>query len=114
VKQHDVWEKEPLRMDLEVLIADLQELRDALDNDDLVAPERLRSVALGARDVAGSLSPEEGQRLSDAISGLSRSVGDHRDRMGEKLRELGQSRKAMRGYGGLRSHRQGQKIRTKA
>ena len=37
-----------------------------------------------------------------------------RDRMGEKLRALGQSRKAIRAYGHLRAHRQGQKVQTKA
>ena len=101
-------------MELGELIAELNELRDALDNDDLVAPERLRSAALGAREVASGLTPEEGKSLSEAIADLSLAVSAHRDRMGEKLRELGQSRKAMRGYGRMRSHRRGQKIRTKA
>jgi len=101
-------------MDLGLLIAELHELRAALDNDDLVAPERLRSAALGAREIAQGLEPEDGQMLSEAIADLSQAVAAHRDRMGEKLRALGQSRKAIRAYGHLRAHRQGQKVQTKA
>jgi len=101
-------------MDLGLLIAELHELRASLDNDDLVAPERLRSAALGARDIAEGLSQEDGQLLSEAIADLSQAVAVYRDRMGEKLRALGQSRKAIRAYGHLRAHRQGQKVLTKA
>ena len=101
-------------MDLGLLIAELHELTAALDGDDLVAPERLRSAALGAREIATGLSPEDGQLLSEAIADLSQAVASPRDRMGDKLRALGQSRKAIRAYGHLRAHRQGQKVQTKA
>ena len=100
-------------MDLALLLAELSELTAALDADDLVSPDRLRAAAAGARDVAPSLSQEEGTRLAAAVAELSQAVAAHRDRMGEKLRSLGQSRRALRGYGHLRSHQQGQQVITK-
>lgn len=101
-------------MDLALLLAELAELTEALDADDLVSPDRLRAAANGAREVAPSLVQEEGARLAQAIADLSQAVAAHRDRMGEKLRSLGQSRKALRAYGHLRAHREGQKVQTKA
>ena len=100
-------------MDLALLLAELSELTAALDSDDLVSPDRLRAAAVGAREVAPSLSQEEGVELAAAVSELSQAVVAHRDRMGEKLRSLGQSRRALRGYGQLRAHRQGQQVITK-
>ena len=101
-------------MELAFLLAELHELTAALDADDLVAPDRLRAAANGAREVAPSLSQEEGNQLAASVAELSRSVAAHRDRVGEKLRSLGQSRRALRGYGQLRAHREGQKVITKA
>ena len=101
-------------MDLALLLAELRELTGALDADDLVSPDRLRAAANGAREVAPSLEQEEGQQLAQSVAELSKSVADHRDRMGEKLRSLGQSRRALRAYGHLRSHKQGQQVVTKA
>ena len=101
-------------MDLVLLLAELRELTGALDADDLVSPDRLRAAANGAREVAPSLKQEEGQQLAQSVAELSKSVAAHRDRMGEKLRSLGQSRRALRAYGHLRSHKQGQQVVTKA
>lgn len=97
-----------------LLLAEIRGLCSQLDRDEMPPAERLRAVATGARDIASTLEMDQGRELARAMQVLADAGQAFNDRIMEQLQALSGSRKAMRGYGGLRSNRQGQRIRKKA
>ena len=97
-----------------LLLAEISEICARLDRDDMPSPERLRAVATGARDIATVLDMEQGRELAAAMQRLAESGQAFNDRIQEQLRGLHSGRKALKGYGNLRSNKQGQRVRKKA
>jgi hypothetical protein len=97
-----------------LLLAEIRELCERLDCDEMPAPERVRAVLTGARDIASTLEMSQGRELAQALHILADTGKRFTDRIQLQLQGVHQGQKAMKGYGGLRSHRQGQRIRKKA
>jgi len=100
--------------DAALLLAEIQWLVERLDEDEFVDPERMRDVATGARDIASTLEMAQGRELAAAMRRLSQAAEGWKERAAQRLKDLVQGRRALRSYGGLRSHKQGQRIRKKA
>ncbi len=100
--------------DAALLLAEIHGLFEQLDQDEFVEPERMRSVATGARDIASTLEMTQGRELAAAMSRLAVAAEGWKDRAEERLKVIVHGRRALRSYGGLRSHKQGQRIRKKA
>ncbi|GEM_PF-1991436 len=97
-----------------LLLSEIRELGARLDRDDMPSPERLRAVATGARDIASTLEMAQGRELAAAMQELAQAGQRFNDRIQEQLRSIHSGRKALKGYGGLRANRQGQRVRKKA
>ncbi len=98
---------------LEALLTELEDLGRSWESDEEADGARV-SEALGvARELAPSLDEAQGDRLSAAIDRVIRAAGGRRERLAGKLKELADGRRAVRGYGSLKSHKLGQKIRVK-
>ena len=97
-----------------LLLSEIRDLCDRLDEDEMPSPAKLRSVATGARDIASLIDMEQGRELAQAMQDLADAGLRFNDRILDRLRSLQQGRKALKGYGRLRSNKQGQRIRKKA
>lgn len=63
---------------------------------------------------APGLDPVDVRRLQSALAAFERAVRSRQDDMQAQLDHSGRGRRAMRGYGYLRSHKTGQRVRKKA
>jgi hypothetical protein len=102
----------------EALLAEIRELRALVASwknkpgESTVDSDRWTRVVHSVQQLSASV-PEASRReihaeLQDLITALKGSQGDIQGR----LREIRDGRKGLKGYGNLRSHRQGQRIRT--
>ena len=101
-------------MSLKGLLDEVFALRDALGEG--AQPDAARFVRLDAqvREQAGSLSKPDLMRLVTAMEELGEAARAERQETQAELSKLGGDRRAVRGYGCLRSSSQGQRISKKA
>lgn len=97
-----------------LLLSEIREICERLDRDDMPSPERLRAVVTGARDIASTLAMDQGRELARAMQGLADASEAFKARLHEQLKSVHSSRRALKGYGNLRTNKQGQRIRKKA
>ncbi len=98
---------------LEGLLAELEGFGRAWRAGEEPDGARVSAVLSAARELAPSLDEGRGERLSAAIGRAITAAGERHRRLADKLKELADGRRAVRGYGSLRSHKLGQKIRVK-
>jgi len=77
-------------------------------DDPEVDPERVVEVARRARRSPPE-DPEEGRRLLDALQHLTHRARTRLKAISSELRKAGSSRRALRGYGHLKSTHTGQR-----
>ncbi|MCP4810551.1 MAG: hypothetical protein GY913_32845 [Proteobacteria bacterium] len=63
---------------------------------------------------ASALAPDEVRELQHALRRFERAVSQRQHDVEAQLDHSGRGRRAMKGYGYLRSHKSGQRIRKKA
>ena len=104
-------------MTAELLLAELRSLCDGAVTWEAGAAEAdaerwQRAIVairtLKAEDVPNSLRDE----LQEAVRAAAAAIEAHQGRINGRLRDIRAGREALRGYGGLRAHREGQRIRT--
>lgn len=69
--------------------------------------ERVRVEAPG-------LAPEDIELLKGLLADFEKALHEGQARVQERLRHSGRGRRAMKGYGYVRSHKRGQRVRKKA
>jgi len=77
-------------------------------------PDTLSELAARVAEEGPKLSQAEGKALVLEMEALVRATKESMDELAAQLREVGSSRRAMKGYGGLRAHHQGQRLFRKA
>ena len=87
----------------ELSFANLLDQADALVAAEAPDPADLGAFAVGVREVAASLSPEELHRLHDAFERVRAAAHREQERLRQRMEQAGSGRRALRGYGSLRS-----------
>lgn len=101
-------------MELGPLLSELRALVALLGSDEEVDAGRVRRAVQGAVEIAPELDQDAGRMLLDAVRALQAAGGSRQRRTEEQLHTLRSGKRAMKGYGGLRSHKSGQRVRVKA
>ncbi len=101
-------------MELGPLLSELQALVGLLCSDEEVDPARIRRAVRGAVEIAPSLEQDAGRSLVTAVNALQDAAHAQQERTAERLQDLRSGKRAMKGYGSLRSHKSGQRVRVKA
>jgi len=101
-------------VELGPLVRELEVLAVLLCTEEAVDPRRIREAVAGAVALAPSLDQDAGRALLVAVEAMQQAAAAHQERTADRLGELRAGRRAMKGYGGLRSHKSGQRVRTKA
>lgn len=101
-------------MSLKALLDEVQALRSALGGESPLDPERFVRLDAQVRAQAAKFTRSELQALSNAMDSLEEVAQQQRRVAQRELSKLGGDRRAVRGYGCLRSSSQGQRISKKA
>lgn len=95
------------------LAVEIDALLAALAVDGLDDPARVDEIADRTVEVARGASEENQRMLLDRLVQLEQAVLAAQQRLGAALREVGDRRRAVTGYGALRPHEVGQRLLTK-
>lgn len=87
----------------QLTFAELLAQADALVAADEPDPQALGAFAVGVRAVADGLGPEELHRLRDAFERVHAAARREQERMAQRMGQAQSGRRALRGYGSLRS-----------
>ncbi len=101
-------------MTLDALLVEIDALRSRLAQGERPSAERFVQLDAAVRASAEALSRPALERLIAAMADLERAAEDERAQTQGELRRLGADRRAVRGYGCLRSTSQGQRLTKKA
>ena len=101
-------------MSLEVLLEEVQALRASLGGQSPPDPERFKRLDAQIRLQAGQLCRADLHALAQAMERLGEAAQEERQGAQRELTKVGGDRRAVRGYGCLRSSSQGQRISKKA
>ena len=93
---------------------DLQRTLSPTSDDDPVDLDRVKDLALRARQIAPGLDGEQREQLIKGVQLLHRVVSDGMARIDGDLSNLNQKRKGIRGYGQLRSNHLSQRLHRRA
>jgi len=96
------------------LIAEFEAFTAAWEADEVPEQARINAAMQVSRELAPSLDPEHGAALMSAVDDAFAAASAHCDRIASKLVTLQDGKRAVRGYGSLKSHKEGQRIRVKA
>lgn len=96
------------------LLAELEGFKASWEADEEPDGVRVSAALVGARELAPALDEGQGALLSAAVEGAISAADERYKRLAGKLKELSEGRRAVKGYGSLKSNKQGQKIRVKA
>ena len=95
------------------LVAEATCLLAAYREEEEVPNERLDSLMQRIRLVASGLQPHELRALKDLTDQLEVAIRHQLEGIGRELRQTGANRRALRGYGHLRSHTRAQRVNCK-
>lgn len=101
-------------MSLAALLFEVESLEAALGGESPPDPARFARLDVQVRAVAEGLSRTDLQLLAGAMQRLGSAAEQRRQDTKAELAKLGGDRRAVRGYGCLRSSSQGQRISKKA
>ena len=101
-------------MELGPLLSELRALVVLLCSDEEVDAARIRRAVQGAVEIAPELEQRQGRALLDAVNALQDAARAQQERTADRLQSMKAGKRAMKGYGSLRSHKSGQRVRTKA
>lgn len=101
-------------MSLKLLLDEVQALHSALEGQSPVDPQAFVRLDAQVRAEASQFSRADIQLLADAMEELGEAAEAERRGVQHELSKLGGDRRAVRGYGCLRSSSQGQRISKKA
>lgn len=101
-------------MSLNALLEEVQSLRTALGGQGPLDPERFVRLDAQVRAQAAQFTRSELQALFNAMGALEELAQQEHLGAQRELSKLGGDRRAVRGYGCLRSSSQGQRISKKA
>lgn len=101
-------------MTLDALLVEIDALRSCLAEGERPSAERFVRLDAVVRASAEGLPRHSLQRLIEAMGDLERAAEAQRRQAQGELRRLGADRRAVRGYGCLRSTSQGQRLTKKA
>lgn len=101
-------------MSLEALLEEVQALESALGGESPPDPKRFARLDAQIRVQAGQLCRADLQQLAQAMERLGEAAQEERRDAQRALTRVGGDRRAVRGYGCLRSSSQGQRFSKKA
>ena len=88
-----------------------QALLDSFERTGKMEAEAVAKLAQDARDAAASLTPQEGAALFDIVQRVLRAATVAHETQKEELGRVGDGRRALKGYGALRSSSRAQRLR---
>lgn len=95
------------------LLADARNLLAQLDEGQEIDADRLGNLIRRIRVVAGGLPQSELRELITLTQSLEDAVRKERDAIAAQISKTGAHRRALRGYGQLRSHGTAQRVNCK-
>lgn len=101
-------------MSPEALIAEFEALASAYDADDAPEQTRIDEAMATSRLLAPTLDREVLVVLKTAVDAAFEAAEAHCQRLSSQLVQLQDGKRAVRGYGSLKSNKEGQRIRVKA
>lgn len=96
------------------LVQEVQALVRRLREDGTLEPGAAEAVFARIGAESGSLAPQEVRRLQEALAAFEAALHDGRSAVQSRLDHSRRGRRGMRGYGYLKSHKRGQRVRKKA
>ena len=88
-----------------------QALLDSFESTGQIEAEALAALAQDARDAAASLTPEQGAALFDIVQRVLRAATMAHEAQKDEISRVGDGRRALKGYGALRSSSRAQRLR---
>jgi len=99
---------------MSLIVQDAESMLRAFQVGEEVAVERLDQFMRQIRLVAQGLGADELRALIALTARLEAAVEQHRDDLARQIRRTGSSRRALKGYRHLRSHRTAQRVNCKS
>ena len=92
----------------------VQRLLERARSGDMPTPHELSEVARQAREEAPLLEDEEGAALSRDFNALLQLAEEEQDQRRAEMNQVSSGRKALAGYGSLRSQSRSQRLHKRA
>ena len=96
------------------LLDAVQALVSRLQDDEALEPGATEALLARIGQEAGALAPDDVRELQRALGRFERAVSQRQSMVEAQLDHSGRGRRAMKGYGYLRAHKSGQRVRKKA
>ena len=92
----------------------IRELTARVREEGSVDPSETAALFERIQDEAPRLGPDDVLELRVLLGDLERALQEGQAQVRQKLKHSGRGRRALKGYGYVRSHKRGQRVRKKA